>query len=175
MKYLRFVTYVFLLAAVFFAMRRTVNVVPVTLEPATYLQQSSELVASAQIKDLWRTPFVVKGGLPADQEWTHREGPDFDVWTATYRARGAQVMVGIYVGGHPQVQPPGTRLSMGRVGEIPVIWWKRIDGNYFTRWDAIIPKPDGASEEFVHVWISSLHPLCVQEAAEQLRSVRFSQ
>jgi hypothetical protein len=174
MKYLRFATYMLLLVGIYLAARRGVSVIPVALQPPSYNQQAADALAAARIGDTWGSPFGVSGGLPEGQVWSHHEGPDFAVWTASYKLADAQVQVGVYLGGHPNVQPPPVGLSPGSVGGVPILWWKRVDESYRTIWDALIPRKDGAAQEYVHVWISSLHPKRVEEAAAMLRAVRFT-
>lgn len=174
MTYLRFATYTVLLVSVALAVRRGVHVIPVALQPPSYAQQAADVLASAQVAPTWSSPFGVSGGLPEGQTWSYREGPDFSVWTSHFKLVDTQVQVGIYRGGHPQVQPPPAGLSPGIVGGIPVLWWKRVDSSYLTLWDALIPKKDGVAQEYVHVWISSLHPTRVEEAAAMLKAIRFA-
>jgi len=175
MKYFRFVTYLVLFAAIFVATRRSKRVIPVQLAPPSYERQTEDLLIGTQTTALWSAEFAVSGGLPPEQQWSRHDGPDFYVWASAYTLVDAKVQVGVYLGGHPQIQPPTSGLELGNIGGIPVLWWKRTDENYRTKWDAIIPKRNGAHLEYVHVWIASLHPQRVQEAAELLREVKFTQ
>ena len=174
-KYLRFLTYALLLSAIGLVVRNRVAVIPVHLEPPSYEVQAQTAMAAECLENVLASPFGVSGGLPSGQTWVHREGPDFDVWLSDFRLVDAQVHLGVYLGGHPRVRMPREGLSSGVVGGVPVLWWKRVDAGYQTVWDAIVPRKSDSREDFVHIWIASLHPRRVEEAAAELESVRFTQ
>lgn len=173
--HLRFATYALLLGALYFSTHPRTTVLPALLSPPPYAVQAERLLSSDQIAALSGSlRFDLSGGLPSGAAWQYREGPDFDVWSSTIGEGSARVGIGVYAGFNPSVALPATGLAPGTVGGIPVLWWQREDADYRTRWDAIIPCGRESRSGFLHVWLVSVYPEKIRDAAKKLKDLTLA-
>jgi len=112
-------------------------------------------------------------GLIEGLNWKYREGPDFDVWYASMGRSSSAVNLTCYRGNHPNIQMPPADLEVGTFSNIPVLWWKRIDIDYRTAWDAVIPIKNNNITTFIHFSIRGYDPKSIQSITKSLEGDIF--